>query len=123
MDKDALIHEIGRLIVADVDAGPAWDGYALVVRYADGARKLSGFRYRDGQAPQAATPRAAALGERIDALREATQMEGKSPWDAGVIRILRATGKITVDFEYDAPDRWDIGPGNLAEVAERARPV
>lgn len=124
MDSNALIMAIGQAIVSDpkVDAEP-WDGYALIASYADGgARTLSGFRYRDGQPPAAATPRSAELDERIDALREATKVEGKEPWGACVIRIVAATGKITADFAYEAAGQWDITPDTLAEVAERARP-
>lgn len=123
MDKNALIMEIGQLAASDpvVDAQP-WEGYALIVSYADGSRRLAGFRYRERQAPEPATPQSAVLGERLDALRAATRVADKAPWDACVVRIRRATGRITVDFEYDAPDRWRIGPDTLAEISERARP-
>lgn len=123
MDSNALIMAVGQAIVTDprVDAEP-WDGYALIASYTDDGRTLSGFRYRDGQPPQPATPRSAELDERIDALRQATRVEGKDPWGACVIRIVSATGKITADFAYEAAAQWDITPGTLAEVAERARP-
>ena len=90
-----------------------------------GIRRLRcgrGFRYRDGEPPEPATPRSAELDERVDALRESTRVEGKQPWDACVIRIVSATGRITADFAYEAADQWDITPDTLAEVAERARP-
>ena len=123
MDSNDLIMQIGQKIVSDpkVDAEP-WDGYALIASYSDGRRVLSGFRYRDGQPPEPATPRSAELDERIDALREATRVEGKDPWRACVIRIVSATGKITADFAYEAAGQWDIGPATLAGVSERARP-
>src|SRR5690554_2547107 len=123
MDSNALITAIGQAIVSDpkVDAEP-WDGYALIASYTGAGRTLSGFRYRDGEPPEPATPRSAELDERIDALRIATQVEGKDPWGACVIRIVSATGKITADFAYEAADRWDITPDTLADVAERARP-
>ena len=123
MDSNDLIMQIGRKIVRDpkVDAEP-WDGYALIASYSDGRRLLSGFRYRDGQPPEAATPGSRELGEDFDALREATRVGDKEPWGACVIRIVSATGKITADFAYEAADQWDIGPATLAEVSERARP-
>lgn len=125
MDKNALIMDIGRLIASDpgVDTAP-WDGYALIASYADGSRRLSGFRYRDDAAPEPATPDGAALlGERFDALRAATRVTDKAPWSACVMKIRRDTGRFAIDFEYDAPDRWDIGPDNVLEIAERARPA
>jgi len=123
MDSNALITAIGQAIVSDprVDA-EAWDGYALIASWTGGGRTLSGFRYRDGEPPEPATPRSAELDERVDALRESTRVEGKQPWDACVIRIVSATGRITADFAYEAADQWDITPDTLAEVAERARP-
>ncbi|MFC4728918.1 hypothetical protein [Coralloluteibacterium thermophilus] len=123
MDKNALIMEIGRLIATDpAVADRPWDGYALVASYADGARRLAGFRYRDGAAAEPATPGAGALGTRLDALRAATRVPGKDDWNACVVKLRRATGKVTVDFDYEAPERWDVTPRTLADVAERARP-
>lgn len=121
--SNALIMQIGQEIVSDpaVDAEP-WDGYALIASYTGPGLRISGFRYRDGQPPQAATPQSRELGDHIEALRDATRVDGKDPWRACVIRIRSATGRIGVDFAYEGADQWDITPASLAEVAERARP-
>lgn len=122
-DRDALLLRIGRLIVGDpVLRDGDWDAYALIVRYDDGAidRRISGFRYRDAGGYEAATPRAPALGEALDALREATRVDGQAPWGACVLRLRRDSGRLHADFEYDDPARWDIRPDNLDEIAERA---
>src|SRR5690606_37789922 len=123
MDSNDLIMRIGQKIVSDpkVDAEP-WDGYALIASYTGGRRVLSGFRYRDGEPPEAATRESRELGDDFDALRMATCVDSKDPWGACSIRIVSATGKITADFAYEAADQWDIGPATLAEVSERARP-
>lgn len=123
-DRDALVHAVGQAIVADpAVADGAFDGYALVVAYEGGARRLSGFRYRGGDAPVAATPRSPALESALDALREATRVDGGAPWDACVVRIERPSNRITVEFAYgDDAARWAITPARLGEVAERARP-
>ena len=124
--RDALIQRIGRLLVADpVLAAAVWDGYALIARYdeADTAsRRVSGFRYLADGGFQAATPSDPALGDALDALREATRVAAQASWNACVIRLRRDTGKLHVEFEYDNPGRWDIAPGTLSEVVERARP-
>ncbi len=125
-DRDAQLLRVGRLIAADpVLADAAWDGYALIVRYDDAGidRRVSGFRYIDDGGFEAATPRDPALGAALDALREATAVEGKAPWDACVVQLRRASGKLHADFEYDDPTRWDIMPATLQQVAECARPV
>ena len=123
MDSNDLIMQIGQRIVSDpkVDAQP-WDGYALIATYQDDRRVLSGFRYRDGQPPEAATPESTELGNDLDALRDATRVDDREPWGACVIRIVSATGKITADFAYEAAAQWHITPATLAEVSERARP-
>ena len=124
--RDTLIQRIGRLLVADpVLAVAAWDGYALIARYDEAgtaSRRLSGFRYLDDGGFQAATPADPALGDALDALREATRVAAQAPWDACVTRLRRETGKLLVEFEYDDPGRWDIAPGTLSEVVERAQP-
>lgn len=123
MDKDALVLEIGRLIAGDrkVAARP-WDAYALVAWYGDGTSTLNGFRY-SGDAPgEPATPEAFDLEDRIDALREATRVDGREPWRACVVRLDKASGKASVDFAYEDADAWRVTPATAADVARRARP-
>lgn len=124
-DRNELIARIGRLLVADPAVSDGrWHGYALVVRYGDGpiARRLAGFRYDAAGAFQAATPDADLLGPAFDDLREATRVPGKEPWRACILRLWRDTGRLAVEFDYDTPERWDITPATLADVAALARP-
>lgn len=125
-DRNELIARIGKLLVADPAVSDGdWHGYALIVRYGDGAiaRRMTGFRYDANGAYAAATPDGAALGPAFDALREATRVPGKDPWGACVLRLWRETGRMAVEFEYDAPERWEVTPASLAGVAGRARPA
>lgn len=125
LDRNALVADIGRRLVADpaVSDG-AWAGYALIVRYGQGAiaRRVAGFRYDADGVATAATPHDSGIGEAFDALREATRLPGKEPWQACVLRILRADGHVGLEFEYEVPERWDITPDSMAEVVARARP-
>lgn len=126
LDRNELIARIGRLLVADPAVSDGeWHGYALIVRYGDGAlaRRMTGFRYDADGAYAAATPDADALGTAFDDLREATRVPGKDPWGACVLRLWRDSGRMAVEFEYDAPQRWDVTPVTLAHVAARARPA
>lgn len=120
-DQDALVHEVGMLIVRDarVSAQP-WDGYALVARFDDASLVLNGFAYQ-GETFRSATPKGTEIHHRLQALREAMREPGRPPWGACVVRIDRETKKIRIEFEYDHPERWDVTPLNVAEVAERAR--
>ncbi|MGY1410669.1 MULTISPECIES: hypothetical protein [unclassified Luteimonas] len=125
-DRDTLVRGIGELLLRDIaTAGHDLDGYALIADYADGARRLSGFGYRDGHAPVAATPKTEAdtIGARLDELREATQLEGQAPWTVCVVQLQRAGGRLHADFVYEDAERWRITPETLDEVAERARPA
>ena len=127
-DKDALVRSIGELLLRDIaTAGHDLDGYALIAAYADdGTRRVSGFGYRDGEPPLAATPRTEVdtIAARLDALREATRVEGEAPWTVCVIQLSRAGGKLHADFVYgEDAAQWAITPETLAEVAERARPA
>lgn len=123
-DRDALVHAVGQAIVADpVVADGRFDGFALVVTYGGDSRRLAGFRYAHGEPAQAATPTSPALDAALDALREATRVDGGAPWDACVVRIERPSNHITVEFAYnDDAARWAVTPETLADVTERARP-
>ncbi|MGY1459336.1 MULTISPECIES: hypothetical protein [unclassified Luteimonas] len=124
-DRNELIARIGKLLVADPAVSDGlWHGYALIVRYSDGAiaRRMTGFRYDADGGHQGATPSDDALGPAFDALRDATRVHGKEPWGACILRLWRDTGRMAVDFDYDTPQQWDITPATLADVAARARP-
>ena len=124
--KDALIRGIGELLLRDIaTAGHELDGYALIASYGDGTRRISGFGYRDGQAPVAATPKGEldTIGARLDDLREATRVDGQDPWTVCVLQLRREGGRLHAEFVYDDAARWEITPATLADIAERARPA
>src|SRR3546814_7988515 len=83
MDKDApilnaLVVEAARVIVGDPKvAAQTWDKYALVAWYGEGVSTLNGFRYVGEEPGQPATPGAADLEDRIDALRAATRFRSE----------------------------------------------
>ena len=39
-----------------------------------------------------------------------------------MVRIDAERGKVAVDFAYDDAGDWDMTPGTLDAIAERARP-
>lgn len=120
--RDALVHEVGLLIVQDARvAAEPWDAYALVARFAVDRIQLNGFAY-DERGMRPATPHDADLHRKLIALREATQVADGQPWGACVVRVERETAKIRIEFEYDHPERWDVTPQTVDDVARRARP-
>src|SRR3546814_13477399 len=93
-----------------------------VAWYGEVVATLNGFRYVGEEPGQPATPGAADLEDRIDALRAATRIEGKDPWRACVVKLDKASGKASVVFAYEDADSWRVTPQTAADVARRARP-
>ncbi len=121
--QDRLIHRIGGLIAGNAAlAALDWESHALIARFEGEALRLSGFAYLHTDDYVAATPDDPQLPRAIVELREAMRQSGALDWHACVVRIVRATRRITVEFEYDDPARWAVTPATLAEVARRARP-
>src|SRR3546814_15314105 len=81
--------------------------YTTLVR-SEGVSTLNGFRYGGEEPGQPATPGAADLEDRIDALRAATRIEGKDPWRACVVKLDKASGKASVVFAYEDADSWRV---------------
>lgn len=123
-DRDALVHAVGQAIIADAAvADGRFDGFALVVTYDADSRRLAGFRYVDDEPAHATTPASPELDAALDALREATRVDGGAPWNACVVRIKRPSNRITVEFAYgDDAANWVVTPETLAAVTGRARP-
>lgn len=121
--QDALIHRIGGLIANDAAVSALdWESHALIALFEDGVLRLSGFANLHGGDYVAATPEDPQIPRAVGELREAMRRAGAPEWRACVIRIVRASRKIAVEFEYDDPARWAITPNTLAEVARRAKP-
>jgi hypothetical protein len=119
-----LIHDIGAAIVGSPRISSLdWKHLVFVASVANGHSTISGFAYDSGGKSRPASPGGLQTLDKITALREAMQAEGKPAWNACLIRIQRDTGKIGVDFEYDTPSKWDITPANVREMAEKLRPA
>lgn len=121
MDRDALVHELGAVIISNpkVAAAP-WQRYALVAQIDEQQSKLNGFAYDADGGYQPLTPQGFEVHDKLRALREAMHSDGHAPWGACMVRIDRETQKITIEFEYDHPERWYVTPQNAAEIAARA---
>lgn len=120
MDKDTLIRELGAAIIAHPKvAALPWQRYALVARIDAQQSSLHGFAFDADGGYQMATPTGLAIHDKLRALREVMRVAGETPWGACVVRLVRATQRITVEFEYDHPERWSVTPQRVAEIAAR----
>jgi hypothetical protein len=125
MASDELVHEIGQMIVSDEEiAIEAWDKLAVVVHIGDSAREMNGFLYSGDAAPRPSTPGTSGLLRSFRNLREAMFAEGRSKtkWQACVAKIDAESGEITMDFEYENPEKWLVTPSTMKAVAELVRP-
>lgn len=95
------------------------DRYALIARIEPGQSRVNGLAYDAQGDYRPATPKGLNIHDRLAALRDATRMTDQRPWRACIVRIDRASGKVTVIFEHDCPERWDVTPQTVAEVAPR----
>jgi hypothetical protein len=121
MNKEKLIHEIGSKIIEDIGSRKKnWTHLVLVGTVKrTGEPEMTGFAYFGDGKHAPAAPRDFDILELLDELREAMAVSDKtSPWLTSLIRIERETGEITIDFEYDDADRWEI---DLENTDQRAR--
>jgi hypothetical protein len=61
--------------------------------------------------------------QKFRELSEAMREAEKDPWKACLVRIDRSSGDISIDFEYDHPEKWLIVPSTVKQMAESLRPV
>lgn len=124
MNKDQLIHEIGAILVGDINSkSKDWAHAVLVVEIETDEPDMTGFVY-DGTGKH--TPYAPSdfnIVELTVKLRDAmAAADKKEPWKAALIRIDRAAGEIDAEFEYKKTDRWSITFKNSKQRAEELRP-
>jgi hypothetical protein len=123
MNKDELVQEIGTMLVQDPGISRwSWQHLAIVVQFRGSSSQVNGFAYLDTGDAQITSPKNFEVPKKFKALREAMREPGKEPWQACLVRIDRATGRVSVDFEYDHPEKWLISPATLKKMAETLRP-
>ena len=125
MDKDELVHEIGTMLLEDEDiqSSGAWKHLAMVVQFMTGTTKVNGFVYLSNGESVPAAPDNFDVIKKFRELREAMKEPGKEQWKAALVRIDDASKRISIDFEYDHPERWLIVPSTVKQMAETLRPA
>jgi len=124
MNKEQLIHEIGKTIIEDIGShAPNWTHLVLVGTIEDGSIETSGFAYfKDGK-HEPVSPRGFATAELLEKLQTAmAKNDRKAPWRTCLIQIDRKTAKVNFDFEYDRADRWAISLKNSNARAVELKP-
>jgi hypothetical protein len=117
-----LMQEIGGLVVGDERyAGEPWASIALVTMIDGPVQRFHGFWY---DAAGEATPGFPRNRDLLDKFRElqAVARNGERTWKTALVQIRRDDMQITVDYEYEDPQRWKVTPLNLEAMREALRP-
>jgi len=121
------IQELGALVICseDVVEEPEWNALAFVFDITEGHMANSGFIYVDDEI----IPAAAGTEEDPMALNRKIREFQNAIFEAcghkfvQLLIQMNSAGKIHIDFEFDNPKRWNMGPANYRAMREQLRPV
>ncbi|GLS46837.1 hypothetical protein [Methylobacterium brachythecii] len=122
--NEALVHEIGSLIVHDeAYLEQPWNTLSLVATMRDeNVVQLHGYVYLDAGKTAAETPRESKIAQRFVELHQVMRQRDGKPWKAALVQIWRETAKVSYFFEYDDAARWKVTPTNYEAMREELRP-
>jgi len=124
MNNDELVQEIARMLLQDprISSQP-WRHLAIVAQITGESAQVNGFLYDQEGKGIPTAPKNTRVIDRFEELRNAMSEEEDTPWRACLVRIDSMTGNISIDFEYDQPQKWLISPSTVKEMAEKLRPA
>jgi hypothetical protein len=125
MTKDELVQEIGTMLIQDSNISSwRWQHLVIVAQLMELSTKVNGFAYETTTGDAVPTsPSNPKIPAKFKELRDAMRDPGKEPWRACLVRIDNSSGNMSIDFEYDRPEKWLINPATLREMAESLRPT
>ena len=109
----------------DVLEEPAWNALAFVFDVTEGHMANSGFIYVDDDIIPAAAGikgEPMALNQKIREFQNAI-FEACGHKFVQLLIQMNSAGKIHIDFEFDNPKRWNMGPANYRAMREQLRPA
>jgi len=123
MNKDDLVQEIGTMLVQDSKiSSREWQHLVMVAQLMELSAKVNGFAYQGSGDAVPTSPGNPKIPMKFKELRDAMRDPGKEPWKACLVRIDSSPGEISIDFEYDHPEKWLINPATVKKMAETLRP-
>jgi hypothetical protein len=122
--ENALVHEVGRLIVTDsAYAEPNWRIAAVVYNFVGGRKNSFGYVFYANGSWKAELPDDGFDDQKkMLELQSAMERRTGKKWQRALVHIIRETGAMNITFEYDDPTRWTINPAKLEESIEALRP-
>jgi hypothetical protein len=123
IDKDELVQEIGSLLLHDSKLSDLeWSHLVIVAQLRHLSSKVNGFAYHEDGEAVPTGPRNSKVLDKFEELSEAMREVGKDSWKACLVRIDRSSKAVSIDFEYDHPEKWLIVPSTVKPMAETLRP-
>ena len=117
-------HLIRLALVQDEDINSTqWTDLVIVAQFMPASIKVNGFAYSSAGKPTPTSPSGVEITKKFQALRQAMIEPGKEPWKACLVRIEQPSGKMSIDFEYDQPEKWLIVPSTVRKMGESLKPV
>lgn len=123
------IQELGMFLLRcdSIVDHPGWSALSIVFDINEGHMASSGFIYvGDKIIPASASFESLddkkALSNEIRELQNAIY-EACGHKFVQLLIQMNAEGKINIDFEFDNPKRWNMGPANYRAMREQLRPV
>src|SRR5258708_38149274 len=122
--KDDLVQEIGSLLFNDSEISDReWSHLMIVAQLREFSTKVNGFAYHEDGEAVPTSPSNFEVPKKFEELSKAMREAGKNSWSACLVRIDRSSGDVSIDFEYDSPEKWLIVPSTVKQMAETLRPV
>jgi len=122
--KDDLLHEIGSLVIRDKEImSRPWEHLVLVAQVSNNSTQVNGFAYQSGGKAVPTGPDNFEIVDKFEELRTAMGADDIELWNACLFRLDRDSHKLSIDFEYEQPEKWLITPSTVKEMAEKLRPA
>ena len=121
--ENALINEIGRLIVTNERyQNDDWTIISLVYDFVNGAESKFGYYFRADKSWKPETTKGFDCLDKMLELQAAMERRNGKKWLRALVHIDRVKQDINIIFEYDDPTRWEIRPNDLEASINALRP-
>jgi len=123
---DNLIKEIGSMILRCNDTQEnEWRSLSVVFDLGENHASNSGFLYTTDKIKPMTAGIDGEVMTVVNKIREfQTVVEKKygKKFKQLLIQMEKESGRIKIDFEFDDPKRWNMGPSNYIKMREALRP-
>ncbi|WBL81375.1 hypothetical protein I3J27_13455 [Bradyrhizobium xenonodulans] len=120
---DELVHEIAGMIAqSEVRESDDWVSVSVVAIVDEASVQISSYRYDAEGRAEPGNPGDFSVNRKFRELNAAMQQPTGRQWKSALMQIRRATGEVTIDFEYDDASRWKVTPLNIDTMPQRLRP-